>query len=1067
MELRARDRLAHHAASALFWIASFAFAVSFFLAATKLLRGIPPTEPVAIGRVTADGVSKARDYAGAALYYALVPLLTILFRARLLPRYHERIAPARGGATAVLSAALFALPFILAPFLFLTTRKELWGLLLPLVLCAAGPLAIRAAERRRWIREIVTPDSLAIHALLLTEGAAWVLFRYLAVGTRIGHIPTLFLEIPFALFFVLLFWGIALLVSRAWSLASFGPIRRDATAIAIAASPLLLLPLLALGSFDLRTSATICWTVSVVVMVALLARGGIAAHAHRIRAAVAWIAIPVLLFVVAWASTANSLKWTDLFHRGESLGPAAEYLAGEVPYRDVFVLHGMLDDGMADAWVMGLFGVDVAIANARIVALSALALVVLWMVAVLLFDSLPLSLLVVALGAMTFVENARSLFVVGVLGLLYAALRRGSRVAAVAAGALSAVTLFYSLDIGIYAIGGSIGGTIALAIWERHAARRDHDAAARPRQSIRSLLLYVAGLAAGAAPFLIWLGSRGALQEFFRVTFVDVPATIDAAWSLPYPDLAAFFRSGLQIRGIADFLLGEPSRFLLNPLVIGVALVALLARFLRRAGPEAIDVGLLLLTAFGLLAQRSALGRADFPHQYFSAFLIAPLLVALFVLTWRSVARVWRGEATGGRLLLVALGLALLPLAGGVLWVPDLLAARLDAIVHYRAQRSPLWYDPAAATIDDRIEAVSSEVRRLTRSRDPIFDFSNQPAFYFFSGRRNPTRFFQIPIASPRRFQAEIIADLEKARPPLVLRRSPQSFDSFDGISNEMRAPAVAAYIDALYEHERTVRGVEIWLRKPGAATPSSARLRSRRPDARAVSPPERAVIPAVASARGAAGASWVSDLVAQNPGDRPLELRLRYASNRGSRDRVLALAPGQLRTVRDFPRRLFGFPDSAGALWLEYPSAQKPIVFALTRDEARDGAWSRNEPLTPRDAADAGTSLSELRVVGARGGGTRRVNLGVVNSGIAPAHVRIYATGESGAPRGGALELRVPEEESRLVVDVEGQLGVGLDGTVTLHVTMLRGRGVAYASVVDGLTGIHELVPALPVATP
>ncbi len=1062
MEAGARDRLARDAAGALFWIAAFAFAVSFFLAATKLLRGFPPTEPIAVGRVTVDGVSKARDYAGALLYFVLVPLLAFLFRP-LLERYHDRIAPIRGGETRVFSASLFATPFLLAPFLFLTTRKELWGILLPIVLAAAGPMILAARERRRWVRETFASASAPAHALLLAEGAAWVLFRYLATGTRIGHIPTLFLEIPFALFFVLLFWAAALLAARAWALSSFGSMRSNASSIALAATPLLILPLLALAPFELGFAATVVWAaVAIAAVVLLLGRRGDATPG-RLRRGVAWIAIPLLLFVVGWTSIANTLKWTDLFHRGESLGPAAEYLAGEVPYRDVFVLHGMLDDGMLDAWVMRHAGRDISVSNARIVAMSALALVALWSVAFLLFDSIPLALLVVVIGAMTFVENARALFELSVLALLFAGLWKGSRVAVGAAGALSALTLFYSLDIGLYSIAGSIAGITGWTLW-RWRARRSTVSDERPT----AIVWYLLGLAAGAAPFLVWLGSRGALAAFVTVTFVDVPRTIDAVWSLPFPDLASFFRSGLQIRSIADFVLGERSRFLLNPLVLGAALAVVVTRFARRRAPEKIDLALLLLAAFGVVTQRSAVGRADFPHQYFSAFLIAPTIVALLVLTVRAARRIWSDQSAGGRLLLATAGIAAIPVAAALLWVPDLLAARLDSIVHYRAQRSPLWFDPNVAAVNERIEAVSSEVRRLTPAAAPIFDFSNQPAFYFFSERRNPTRFFQIPIASPPRFQMEILRDLERARPPLVLRGSPQAFDRFDGISNDARAQAIAAYLDERYVHAKTVRGVEIWMRRGGTAGDLSRfmkRISIR--SAAATAPPERVVIPGVASARGAAGADWVSDLVVQNPGETPLELRLRYASNRGTSDRTLTLAPRELRTVEDFPRRLFALDESAGALWIDSPAGARPTLFALTRDRARGGPASRSEPLTDRDAAEAGTASSRLQIAGIRGGGARRVNVGAVNTGITPARVRIHATAANGSPVGAAIEWVVPEQDSRLLVDAEGSLGVALDGTVVLHVTMLGGKGVAYASAIDGLTGIHELVPALPVATP
>ena len=90
--------------------------------------------------------------------------------------------------------------------------------------------------------------------------------------------------------------------------------------------------------------------------------------------------------------------------------------------------------------------------------------------------------------------------------------------------------------------------------------------------------------------------------------------------------------------------------------------------------------------------------------------------------------------------------------------------------------------------------AVPVAVRAAVLADDePLFDFSNQPALYFFADRPNPTRFFQIPIVSPPRFQKEVIRDLEATRPPLVLRRSPDHLDRFDGLDNRDRAQAVVS----------------------------------------------------------------------------------------------------------------------------------------------------------------------------------------------------------------------------------------------------------------------------------
>src|SRR5258706_8501682 len=65
----------------LLWLAAFCFAAGIFLTATLLLRGVPPTPHVAVGRVTVENASKLRDYLTALLFLLITPAATIpLFR---------------------------------------------------------------------------------------------------------------------------------------------------------------------------------------------------------------------------------------------------------------------------------------------------------------------------------------------------------------------------------------------------------------------------------------------------------------------------------------------------------------------------------------------------------------------------------------------------------------------------------------------------------------------------------------------------------------------------------------------------------------------------------------------------------------------------------------------------------------------------------------------------------------------------------------------------------------------------------------------------------------------------
>jgi hypothetical protein len=371
-----------------------------------------------------------------------------------------------------------------------------------------------------------------------------------------------------------------------------------------------------------------------------------------------------------------------------------------------------------------------------------------------------------------------------------------------------------------------------------------------------------------------------------------------------------------------------------------------------------------------------------------------------------------------------------------------------------------------------RIAEVSNTIGRLTRPREPIFDFSNQPAFYFFADRANATRFYQVPIASPPRFQGEVIADLERTKPKVIIRTSPDGFDEFDGVPNAMRAQAVSAYLDDAYRYFRTVRGIELWTRVRNAPVqPVASYLRRIRLPARgelATETRSRIMFPLVGSTPGGGGTFWVSDLTLHNPFRESMGVSLRYVSGDIRLDRRIDL-PGRTTTRwSDVVKTLFGAPDSRGLLWLEHRGNRAPLARLSTFDKAHDGRPSVVMPMSSRDSATARTDVDDLVIAGLPGGGPsrRRINVGVVNIGQIPATFRLTVATRSGAKAGGSVEVGIPEDESHLETDVESALGASIDESMTVHVSIVAGTCIAYATVVDA-TGDNQFMPAVPSPRP
>jgi len=1045
-------------AAALLWLAAFAYATGVFLSITLWFRGLPPTAPVAIGIVPIEQYSKLRDYLGAALFMLLVPPLAVWFERvgrRLLARERERFRH-RGYARDMVVTVLFTLPFLLSPLFYLTTGKAGWILFLPVAIAYGAVRGLHYWDSARWIRDLGTSAVAPYHALIFCEGLSWILYRYLVTGRRIAHISTLFLEIVFVFLFLALFWAVAVLIARLAQIGFGSDLQSTFGRVATAALPMILLPLVPLIVSPTPRSGL--YLIVALLVCALLAVRVRPLGPSRARALAAFVIIPALIYCVSYAGTAHHSQWVDLFHRGEAIGPASDYLRGKAPYREVFVLHGLLEDGLLDAWLMEIFGRTLDVAVARTVVLGGFLSVSLWFLGMAVFQSIPLALFVVAIGSWTTAENNRTFFQVAAVALLWVGLRRRPW-AAFASGVVAGVALFFSYEIGLYTIVGAIASAIVVAVMSRFGTWDG----VRPG---RALILFSTGAVAGSVPFLIYLGSRGTLGDFAHLSFIVIPGIIDAVWSLPFPDLVSPFRGELALQTLADFVLREKFHLILSPLTIAICAVYLIQRTVRRR-LETTDFALAVLTVFAGIAQRTAFGRAEFRHQYFAAFLIGPMLVILVMLFVRRLRAIWRENDEGSRAFVAMVGAAAIPLAAVLFWIPDLINARIDDFINYQRRVLRVLHDAHAQEVNHRIDAVSQIIRELTRPGQPIFDFSNQPAFYFFADRPNPTRFYQVPIMSPPTFQAEVIRTLEKTRPRVVIRTSPERYDEFDGVSNALRAQAVAAYIDDCYRFYKSVRGVEIWTRVPAARPAALATyLRRIQLPARsevAYSSRERMVFPIAGSTQGANGAFWVSELTLHNPFRDPISVSLRFLGTEAHVDRRLTLSPRQTIRWPDVVRNFFG-TGGIGTLWIQHREGRAPVAVVKTSDVAHGGRSSVETPLTQRHAVTAGSSTPELTIVGipAPRPPWRRVNVGVVNVGVIPATFRMVATTRTGGTVGKPVSSGVPEDEVWLVTDIEREMGVTLDDTMTLRITAIAGTGVAFATIVES-TGDTEFVAAIP----
>ncbi len=255
----------------------------------------------------------------------------------------------------------------------------------------------------------------------------------------------------------------------------------------------------------------------------------------------------------------------------------------------------------------------------------------------------------------------------------------------------------------------------------------------RRRGALASLAAVALGAIGPIAIVAAWAAARGVLGEM-----VDQALLYNRAY-------AAFAPASDRVEAIlAGLRLTLPS---------GLAVVAvgawLYAVFTRRFAPTLLTVA---LVAFPIELALSTWGRGY--HYYFIAWLPSMAVLAAFAVS--ETQRIAPARIARPALTLAVLAMSVLP---------ALLVTRL-----------------ALTTDDGRFRSAAAYVAANTRPDDTVLIWGSHAEVLFLADRRSPTRYvYQYAALSTRGYAtpsriAEFLADLERARPALILDASIESF---------------------------------------------------------------------------------------------------------------------------------------------------------------------------------------------------------------------------------------------------------------------------------------------------
>lgn len=559
---------------------------------------------------------------------------------------------------------------------------------------------------------------------------------------------------------------------------------------------------------------------------------------------------PVLIFF-CFMALPGELGKMDAFTEGEYLAGGWLMLHGALPWRDLYQIHGVLDDGLKAILGFEVFGPSRWGATSGITMFFHPAYwVSYYLLAARLFREragLLVAGLVAILGGVLIDWDVRYLLWPLVL-LALGWLIRSPGWPSAAVFSLAAIGQAILVPELLLALPPTFVVVLLVDVVERRARRLHWSDLVRTRPAL------VCSAALGVAFGLFLLGSGGAsgfvgyFEDFAtgHATTGGVPLFTDYALTPERTGLGVY-----RYRSSTPPVLGRYSIELWLPMLLALVVLALVVSGIRRGRRLSVEHWLGLASAgMVLLYFQKGLSRADDSHigEVFSVSVPLVFCSAALLAGWiercrerppwerRSlVAFLDRFRALPGALpsprvtglvvVVVLLGLA--PVSLNQLLSGTRVALRASA-----ASPGPAAVAPGAPTLGYEADALpnglvtglSTLLARYEPASGTLFDFSDAPGLSdFLLDRRPGTRFYDISLALTPGAQRSVVSDLEASHPPLVLWSGPVGLPSWDFIPNEIREYLVSAYVLSHYRPLASLDGALVLIADDDPQAPSAS----------------------------------------------------------------------------------------------------------------------------------------------------------------------------------------------------------------------------------------------------
>lgn len=567
----------------------------------------------------------------------------------------------------------------------------------------------------------------------------------------------------------------------------------------------------------------------VIVIVSLL----IAYIVHRLHRADAtaehieqriifFVAIPVAIFI-SHAVILGALGGMDVFGEGEYLAGGWLMMHGLLPWRDLYLIHGVFDDGFKSIIGYQIFGRTRWGATTGIsVLLAPLYWVATYYFAAVVFFRRPYFVIAAAASVSlgVFVDwDLRYLFWPLVLVLLYRVLqqRTPTRVVLFVGALILQAILIPELSYAFIACAVTL---VAFELYERSPGRLSlFDL----RATLWSL---VTGAIVGGA-FIIWLVSVHALGGFIGY-FENFANAHSLTGGIPLYTTYAN-ATATNAFGITLHLTASPPLFtrygyeLFLPVVAILATIGLVCTRVR-GGRRLVTQDWLCIASALLVAlyYQKGISRADAGHLAEVFEVTVPLLLLLAyrltIAIEHAVARLPQGSRllsknlSRGSVSFVTLVIVLVVAPASIPSLFDPMPAHFRATVASPAPPSPVAGGPGLGySVDAIAPGVVSDIGKIfdryAGKAGAVFDFSNAPAVVYFLLNKKPvSRFYDVGDIETPTAQQNAISDLIRTEPVVVLFNG-IGMGTWDFIPNEIRDPILSDWLLSHYRPLVMVNG--------------------------------------------------------------------------------------------------------------------------------------------------------------------------------------------------------------------------------------------------------------------